>query len=163
VPPLPATRQPPQQDARREGQEHPRVWLQARTEPRLAKPEVRRHHVHDVRELNTLPHMRMVVQDDHATKTAYAGLGEKKRKSHLNAEGHWNGDMPFLRRVSKNGSRWGAIAPYLHTEMGESAIGEVMEDWNERLDLRPGERLVSSMGRKTYCTFGDKCAAAIQC
>ena len=103
--------------------------------------------------------MRLVVQDDNVTKATYSQLGNKKRKPHLNEDGQWDENVNFLRGISKDGKHWGANAPYLHKEMGESAIAEVLENWNDRLDLRPGSRLTSGMGRKTHCTLGDKCAA----
>ena len=92
--------------------------------------------------------------DDENDASTFPRFNNQRKKKHFVGGNIGKGrilkEVNFLRRLSIAKNR------YLHQNMGLHEIGNSLEYWNAKLNLRPDERILSSMARKTFCTLGAK-------
>lgn len=92
--------------------------------------------------------------DDEYHRTNFLRMNTSRKKAHyedgIMGPERVLKELNFMRTVSKDKNK------YHHQNMGIHEIGNGLEFWNRKLNLRPGVKITSDMARKTFCTLGEK-------
>ena len=94
-------------------------------------------------------------QHDNKNETeGFLRMNNKKKKQHF--EEIQPGEEKVLKEVNFMRSLSTVKNEYQHRNMGIHKIGDALEYWNRKLNLRPDSKITADMARKTFCTLGAK-------